>query len=71
MIKTFIPEALKRGRREGKKEGLQEGLQEGKKLGVQQAKAEVAGNLLQLGVDIDTIAGATGLSPDEIAKIKP
>jgi len=71
MIKTFIPEALKRGRREGKKEGLQEGLQEGKKLGVQQAKTEVAGNLLQLGVDIDTIAGATGLSPDEIAKIKP
>ncbi|WP_220377174.1 hypothetical protein [Cohnella sp.] len=67
MIKTFIPEALKRGRREGKKEGLQEG----KKLGVQQAKTEVAGNLLQLGVDIDTIAGATGLSPDEIAKIKP
>ncbi|WP_372634885.1 hypothetical protein [Cohnella sp.] len=74
MIKTFIPEALKRGRREGKregiKEGIKEGLQEGKKLGVQEAKFEVAGNLLKLGVDIDTIAGATGLSPDEIVKIK-
>ncbi|MGO0063636.1 Rpn family recombination-promoting nuclease/putative transposase [Brevibacillus fluminis] len=44
----------------------EEGLAEGKAEG----KAETARNLLTLGVDVDTIAKATGLSLGEIEKLK-
>jgi len=61
MIKTFIPEALKRGRREGRKEGRKEGER------VRQIK--VARNLLELGVDKETIVKATELSTEEIESL--
>jgi predicted transposase/invertase (TIGR01784 family) len=44
-----------------KDEGLAEGKAEG--------KAEAARNLRQLGVSLDIITKATGLSQDELAKI--
>ncbi|RED84115.1 putative transposase/invertase (TIGR01784 family) [Cohnella phaseoli] len=57
MIKTFIPEALKRGRREGRKEGERA------------RQIKVARNLLELGVDRDTIVKATELSTEEIESL--
>ncbi|MFC5401420.1 Rpn family recombination-promoting nuclease/putative transposase [Cohnella soli] len=70
MIKTFIdPEILKKGRKEGRREGLQEGMQKGMQKGLQEGKATVAHNLLKLGVDIGTIAEATGLTQEEVANM--
>ncbi len=53
-----LAEGIERGREEGRKEGRAEG--EAKKA------RETARNLLDLGVDIQTAAKATGLSPEEI-----
>ncbi len=66
MIKTFIPEAMKKGREEGKKEGLKEGLKEGVKKG----QLKVARNLLKLGVDRNTIVEATELTPEEVTRLE-
>ncbi|QGP93282.1 Recombination-promoting nuclease RpnA [Neomoorella glycerini] len=55
-------QALLKGEMKGRMEGRMEGKMEG--------KIEVAKNLLQLGIEIDKIAWATGLAPDEIAALK-
>ena len=53
VIDTAVEEAEKRGRAEGREE----------------AKMATAKNLKQLGVDVETIAKATGLSKDVIEKL--
>lgn len=53
VIDTAVEEAEKRGRAEGREE----------------AKMATAKNLKQLGVDVETIAKATGLSKDVIKKL--
>ena len=53
VIDTAVEEAEKRGRAEGREE----------------AKMASAKNLKQLGVDVETIAKATGLSKDVIEKL--
>ena len=55
---TEMDWAENKGRLEGKQEGLIEG------------KKEVAKNLLSLGISIDDISKATGLSVEEIKKLK-
>ena len=52
VIDTAVEEAEKRGRAEGREE----------------AKMATAKNLKQLGVDVETIAKATGLSIEDIEK---
>ena len=53
----------------GLKEGLKEGLKKGLQQGTLQAKREDARNFKALGVPVQTIAQATGLSEDEIAEL--
>ena len=53
VIDTAVEEADKRGRAEGREE----------------AKMATSKNLKQLGVDVETIAKATGLSKDVIEKL--
>lgn len=53
----------------GLQEGLQEGLQKGKAEGRQEEKHSIALNLKKLGVSIEQIAFATGLSIEEIEKL--
>ena len=60
--------ALKRGRKEGHKEGREEGLEIGREEGYKE-KLQTAANLKKLGVSVDIIAQATGLSVDEIEKL--
>ena len=56
-----IAYAEKRGKEEGKAEGKEEGKVEG--------KAEMARNLKAMGVPIETIAKASGLSIEEIEQL--
>jgi predicted transposase/invertase (TIGR01784 family) len=46
--------------------GLQQGLQQGRDEGELKAKLEIAKKLLGTGMDIETVATMTGLSPNEI-----
>ena len=49
--------------------GREKGLEEGRKEGRKQANVQTASNLLSLGVPVDTIAKATGLSEQEVREL--
>lgn len=56
-------------REEGRAEGRAEGIVEGKAEGKAEANSQTARNLKDLGVSVDVIAKATGLSVEEIEKL--
>ncbi len=62
------------GRAEGIEKGRAEGIEKGRKNGIligEEKKAtEIAKNLKRLGIDINAIVEATGLSKEEIDAIK-
>ena len=64
-LTTSFDDGMRKGRAEGRAEGEAIGLEKGKKL----EKIETARNLISLGVPIETIATATGLSIDEISSL--
>ena len=59
-------EGLKEGELKGKIKGKAEGRVEGLKEGELKAKLETARNLLQMGIDHQKVAQATGLSLDQL-----
>ena len=69
-----IEKGIQQGRQEGRKEGRQEGRQEGRKEGMQQGRQEgrkeVALNMLKKQADMAFISAVTGLSMNEIKKLK-
>lgn len=60
---------LAEGREEGRAEGREEGLAEGREEGHAEERVKNARNLRDLGVDLELIATATGLSVDEIQNL--
>ena len=54
----------------GLEEGLSKGREEGREEGREDAKQQIAINLLQLGTPCEIAAKATGLSVEEVAKLK-
>ena len=66
------------GRKEGKEEGLKEGRKEGKEEGIKEGRAEsskderlkIAMSLIRLGTSCEIITQATGLSAEEVSKLK-
>ena len=54
----------------GYDDGLQEGRAEGRAEGEKDAKIEMALKLLNLGIGIDTIVAASGLTKEEVEKLK-
>ena len=68
--KTLIYGAERRGREEGReeglKQGLEKGLEKGLKEGIKEGELKVARNLKSLGMSLETITQATGLSAEEI-----
>ena len=63
-------DAEQRGKKEGYSAGVSDGIQQGISQGLQQgeykAKIETAKNLLTMGLSIENICKATGLSIEEI-----
>ncbi|WNS43835.1 Rpn family recombination-promoting nuclease/putative transposase [Paenibacillus sp. MMS20-IR301] len=55
--------------REGFAKGLEQGLKEGLKEGSKEAKLDIAKNLLQMGIELQTILASTGLTEEEIKSI--
>ena len=64
--KTGLEEDLVKGFEKGRAEGLEEGLEKGR----EDAKQLIAINFLKLGTPCEVVAKATGLSLEEVTKIK-
>ena len=60
---------LERGIKKGMEKGLEKGMVQGRKEGKTEGKIETARSLKQLGVSIDVIAQATGLSEEKIQQL--
>ena len=58
------------GRRDGYKKGLDEGIILGIEQGIEKNKIEIVKNMLDKNLDINLITEITGLSIEEITKIK-
>lgn len=59
----------KEGREEGRKEGRKEGREEGRKEGRKEAFSQVVRNMLDMGIGVEAIAKATGLSIQELENL--
>ena len=58
------------GREEGRKEGKEEGIKEGREEGSKDERSKIAINLIRLGTSCEIIAQATGLSEEEVSRLK-
>ena len=67
---TGLEEGLAKGLAKGRVIGRAEGLEEGLSKGREERNLEVAINLLQLGTSCEIVAKATGLSLEEVTKLK-
>ena len=77
-LKEGLKEGHKKGHKEGKEEGLKEGRKEGKEEGIKEGREEglkegqskIAINLIRLGASCEIITQATGLSEEEVSRLK-
>ena len=70
MIQNDVLDGAKlEGRMEGRVEGRMEGLAEGRVEGEIRKQNEIAANMKKLGLDIQLILEATGLTLEEIEKL--
>ena len=58
------------GREEGHKVGKEEGLKEGREEGAKQKSCDIAKRMLEKGIDIETILELTGLTAEEVSRLK-
>ena len=68
--RTLIDDSYQKGMEKGKEEGRAEGKEEGRAEGMSQRSLEIARNLLSLGLPVDQITQATGLTKEEIELLK-
>ena len=61
-----LAEGLAQGQKQGLKQGLEQGQKQGLKQGLEQGQRESARNFKSLGVDIEIICKATGLSKEQV-----
>ncbi|MBR6060830.1 MAG: hypothetical protein IKP67_02035, partial [Spirochaetales bacterium] len=61
---------LKKGLEKGRKQGMKKGLKRGLAEGSHAAKLETARNFLRMGFPAEKVAEGTGLSLEEIQKLK-
>ena len=57
-------------RESGREEGFKEGLKEGREEGLKEVQSKIAMNLIKLGTPCKIIAQATGLSEEEVSRLK-
>ena len=69
-----LKEGHKKGHKEGKEEGLKEGHKkgraEGREEGAKQKSFDIAKRMLEKGIDIETISELTGLTAEEVSRLK-
>ena len=65
-----IEYAHETGREEGRKEGKEEGIKEGRAEGSKDERSKIEINLIRLGASCEIITQATGLSAEEVSRLK-
>ncbi len=65
-----LKEGHKEGLKEGKEEGLKKGREEGREEGLKEGQSKIAMNLIRLGTPCEIITQATGLSAEEVSRLK-
>ena len=65
-----LKEGREEGHKEGHKEGKEEGLKEGREEGRGEERLKIAMNLIRVGASCEIITQATGLSAEEVSKLK-
>ena len=77
VTETYEKKGLKKGMEKGMKEGIKKGLKEGMENGMEKGmekgrkteKIEIARTMKSMGMSVDVVANATGLSPEEIEEL--
>jgi predicted transposase/invertase (TIGR01784 family) len=69
-IHAGMTKGIQEGMAKGIQEGMAKGIQEGMAKGIQEEKRKVAGNLKRLGLPVEQIAKATGLSVEELGQLE-
>jgi predicted transposase/invertase (TIGR01784 family) len=67
---SMIEGAREEGLKKGLEEGIQKGIEKGIKEGEAESKRKIALNMLFLGIELDIIIKATGLTPVEIEELQ-
>ena len=65
-----IEYARESGREEGREEGRAEGHKVGKEEGLKEGQYKIAMNLIRLGASCEIITQATGLSAEDVSRLK-
>jgi flagellar biosynthesis/type III secretory pathway protein FliH len=65
-IEKGMEKGMKKGMDKGMEKGMEKGMKKGMEKGRTEGKAEVAKNLLALGVNVEVISKSSGLSVEEI-----
>ncbi|MCS3430770.1 Rpn family recombination-promoting nuclease/putative transposase [Klebsiella sp. BIGb0407] len=68
-LMTIAQQLEQNGIKKGREQGREEGREEGREQGLEQGKRDVARNMLQHGLDIDTVMKVTSLSEKELARL--
>ena len=68
-IAKGLEQGIEQGLEEGLEKGLEQGLEEGLEKGREEEKLQIAKNLKDAGVDMQTIMTVTGLSIDDIEEV--
>ena len=69
-IKNSVDTAKREGIAEGMEKGMKEGLEKGRAEGKNQRSLDIARNMLADGVDINLIMKYSGLTQEQIEKLK-
>ena len=69
-IKNSVDTAKREGIAEGMEKGMKEGLEKGRAEGMNQRSLDIARNMLADGVDINLIMKYSGLTQEQIEKLK-
>jgi predicted transposase/invertase (TIGR01784 family) len=68
-MKQGIEQGMKQGIEQGMKQGMQRGIEQGRAEGEKQGRYEVAQKLLAMGLPIESVLQATGLSKDDVKQL--
>ena len=69
-IQKGIIQGIEKGKEEGREEGIEKGREEGIEKGIEKTKTETVMKMLKFASEISFIKDVTGLSEQEILKIK-
>ena len=68
-MRQGLEEGMKQGLEEGMRQGLEEGMKQGLEEGMKQGLLSTAYNLRKMGLSVEHVAQATGLTAEEVESL--